>query len=187
MVTVWSLWAPIVVSAVFVFLASTIIHMFLPWHHGDLRKVPQEDAVMEALRRFDIPPGDYGMPFGGSMKAMKESGFVEKMKAGPVAVMTVMPSGPPAMGSNLVLWFLYSIAVGIFTAYVTGHALPPGPGLYRAVFRFAGCTSFACYAMALPPFSIWYRRSWVTTIKGMIDGLVYGGLTAGTFGWLWPH
>jgi hypothetical protein len=187
MVPVWSLWIPIVVSAVFVYVASTIIHMFLPWHRGDLRKLPQEDAVMGALRPFDIPPGDYGIPVAGSMAAMREPAFKEKMKAGPVAFMTVLPSGLPAMGSNLAFWFLYTLAVGIFTAYVTGHALPAGPGLYRAVFRFAGCTAFACYAGALPAFSIWYRRSWLTTCKAIIDGLVYGGLTAGTFGWLWPN
>jgi hypothetical protein len=28
---------------------------------------------------------------------------------------------------------------------------------------------------------------WGTTIKEVIDGLVYGLLTAGTFGWLWPR
>lgn len=187
MVAVWSLWIPIGVSALVVFFVSAVLHMFTPWHRGDLRKLPQEDAVMGAMRPFDIPPGDYGMPYGGSMAAMKESAFKEKMKAGPVAVMTVMPSGLPQMGSSLLLWFLYTIVVSTFAAYVTGHALPAGPGLYRAVFRFAGCTAFACYAMALPPFSIWYKRNWVTTVKSMIDGLVYGLLTAGVFGCLWPN
>ena len=187
MVTIGSLWIPIIVSAVLVYVVSTIIHMFTPWHRGDLRKLPQEDAVMTALRPFDIPPGDYGIPVAGSMAAMRDPAFKEKMQAGPVAFMTVQPSGLPQMGSNLLLWFLYSVVVSAFAAYVTGHALPAGPGLYRAVFRFAGCTAFACYAMALPPFSIWYKRSWATTCKGMIDGLIYGLVTAGTFGWLWPH
>jgi hypothetical protein len=187
MVAAWSLWLPIIVSAVFVYLASTLIHMFTPWHRSDMSKLPQEDGVMDALRPFNIPPGDYGMPYGGSMAAMRDPSFIAKMKAGPVGIMTFFPSGPPQMGSSLVLWFLYTIVVGIFTAYVTGHVFGAGPGLYRAVFRIAGCTSFACYAMALPPFSIWYRRSWVTTVKSMLDGLLYGLLTAGTFGWLWPQ
>jgi hypothetical protein len=35
--------------------------------------------------------------------------------------------------------------------------------------------------------AIWYRRSCSTTLKDVFDGLVYGLLTAGTFGWLWPR
>jgi hypothetical protein len=186
MVPVLSLWLPIILSAVFVYVASSIIHMVLPYHRNDMRKLPREDEVAEALRRFDIPPGDYAMPRPDSMKDMKTPEFGEKMKAGPVAIMTFVPPGPPKMGTNLVLWFIYCVVVSIFAAYVTGHALPPGAG-YRGVFRFAGCTAFACYSMALLQDSIWYYRNWGTTFKSVFDGLIYGLLTAGTFGWLWPH
>jgi len=185
-VPVLSLWLPIVVSAVFVFLASWIIHTLLGYHAGDLHKVPREEEVMAALRPFEIPPGDYGMPHGGSMKAMKDPGFIAKMKEGPVAIMTVIPSGPPAMGSNLILWFLYCVLISVFAAYVTGHALGIGAP-YRGVFRFAGCTAFAGYSLALLQNSIWYRRAWGTTLRSVFDGLIFGLLTAGTFGWLWPR
>jgi len=50
-----------------------------------------------------------------------------------------------------------------------------------------GTVAFACYAMSLPQASTWYKRNWGTTIRSMIDGLVYGLLTAGTVGWLWPR
>src|ERR1700694_5022474 len=159
MVPVLSLWLPIVLSAVFVFVASSIIHMMLPFHRNDLRKLPQEDEVMEALRRFDVPPGDYGMPHGGSMAAMKDPGFIAKMKAGPVAFLTVAPSGPPAMGPSLLLWFLYSLAVSALAAYVACHALAGTAG-WRGVFRIVGCTAFAGYSLALLQNSIWYRRNW---------------------------
>jgi hypothetical protein len=186
MVPVLSLWLPIVVAAVIVFVASSIIHMLLKYHANDLRQLPHEDEVMAALRGFDVPPGDYCMPRAGSMAAMKDPAFVAKMKQGPVAIMTVMPSGQTAMGGTFVLWFLYTVVVGCVVAYVTGHALGVGAA-YRTVFKLAGATAFACYALALPPFSIWYKRSWVTTFKGMFDGLIYALLTAGTFGWLWPR
>ncbi len=186
MVPVLSLWLPIVLSAVFVYVASTIIHMLLRYHSNDLRSLPREDEVMEALRRFEIPPGDYGMPRPGSMAAMKDPGFIAKMKAGPVGLMTFIPSGPPAMGTSLSLWFLYSLLVSAFAAYVTAHALPVGAG-YRGVFRIAGCTAFAGYSLALLQNSIWYHRNWGTTLRSMFDGLIYGLLTAGTFGWLWPR
>ena len=73
MVPLTALWLPIVLSAVIVFVASSIMHMVLPYHRGDLRKVPKEDEVMEALRKFNIPPGDYGLPHPGSMAGMKKN------------------------------------------------------------------------------------------------------------------
>ena len=186
MVAVHSLWLPIIVSAVLVFVASSVIHMATPWHRSDVSKAPNEDKVMDALRPFAIPPGDYGLPRPEDMADMKSPAFVEKMNKGPVMMFTVMPNGPFAMGQSLVLWFLYSVVVGVFAAYVTAHALAVGAP-YPQVFRLAGVVAFVGYSLALWQMSIWYRRSWVTTIKSTIDGLIYGLLTAGAFGWLWPR
>jgi hypothetical protein len=159
--------------------------MLLTYHRNDFVKVPQEDEVMDALRSFDIPPGEYALPCAGSPKEMGTPEFIEKMTKGPVALMTVMPSGPPKMGKSLVLWFVYSIVVGIFAAYVTGRALGPGAH-YLDVFRFAGCTAFIGYTLALWQNSIWFKRCWWVTFKSTFDGLIYALMTAGTFGWLWP-
>ena len=186
MVSVTSLWIPILLSAVIVFVASSIIHMALTYHRNDFRKLPKEDEVMQALRPFDIPPGEYSIPCAGSMKGMKDPAFVEKIKAGPVAFMTFLPSGSTSIASSLVLWFIYSILVSIIAGYVAGTALPRGAN-YLAVFRFAGCVAFTGYSVALLQNSIWYKRNWGTTLKSMFDGLVYGLLTAGVFGWLWPR
>lgn len=186
MVPLPSLWMPIVVSAVIVFLASFIMHMVLTYHRSDWRGVPEEAAVMNALRPFNIPPGDYMLPHGGGPEAMKDAAFLDKMKAGPVVIMTVLPNGLPSMRQSLVLWFLFSILVGVFVAYLTGRALAPGAD-YREVFRFAGTIAFVGYSLALLEFSIWYKRAWKTTFKSVFDGLVYGLLTAGAFGWLWPR
>ena len=186
MVPLTSLVIPIVLSAVIVFAASFIIHMVLPIHRNDLRKLPKEDEVMDALRRFNIAPGDYAVPCAGSPEAMKKPEFIEKMTKGPVVLMTIVPSGPPSMGTSLLLWFLYSVVISVFAAYITGRALGSGAD-YLTVFRFIGTAAFMGYALALLQNSIWYKRNWGTTIKSMCDGLVYGLLTAGTFGWLWPR
>jgi hypothetical protein len=185
MVPLTSLWIPIILSAVLVFIASSILHMLLPLHRNDLRAI-QEDAVQEALRRFSIPPGDYALPKAGSPEDMKKPEFIAKMTKGPVVLMTVLPPGPPTMGSSLALWLLYCVLVGIFAGYIAGRALTPGAH-YLEVFRFAGAAAFAGYALALLQNSIWYKRSWMTTIKSMADGLIYALLTAGSFGWLWPR
>jgi hypothetical protein len=186
MIPVLSLWLPILLSAVIVFVASSIIHMMLPYHRSDFGKVPSEDAVMDALRKFGIPPGDYMMPRSGSPKEMKAPEFVEKMKKGPVATLTVMASGQISMGASLMQWFIYCVVVSIFAAYIGSRALAPGAD-YLAVFRFVGTTAFVGYTLASWQNSIWYKRAWSTTLKLTIDGLVYGLLTAGTFGWLWPE
>jgi hypothetical protein len=186
MVSLASLWIPIVGSAVVVFVVSSIIHMVLGYHANDMLKVPKEADVLEALRGFSIPPGDYALPRPSSLGDMKDPAFVEKMKKGPVVLMTVAPGGPTSMGKSLTLWFIYSLVVSVFAAYIASRALGPGER-YLAVFRFVGCSAFMGYSLALLQNSIWYRRNWVTTLKSMFDGLVYALLTAGMFGWLWPR
>ncbi len=186
MVSIVSLWLPILLSAIAVFVASSIIHMFLGYHAADYRKLPAEDDVMAALRKFDIPPGDYLVPCAGSAKAMKDPAFMEKFKAGPRAMMTFWGGGEVSMGPQFIQWFLYCVLIGITAAYISGRALGPGAH-YLQVFRFAGATAFYGYALALWQTSIWYKKSWGTTIRSTIDGLIYALLTAGFFGWLWPR
>jgi hypothetical protein len=186
MVSVFSLVVPILVSAVLVFIASSIIHMVLPYHRNDFRQLVKEDDVMAALRPFNIAPGDYVVPHVAGPSMMRDPALVEKMKRGPVAIMTVIPSGPPSMTKSLVLWFIYSVAVGVFAGYIAGRALGPGAD-YLDVFRFVGTTAFLGYAFALLHDSIWYYRNWRATSTMMFDGLIYALLTAGAFGWLWPR
>jgi hypothetical protein len=187
MVPILALWLPILVAAVIVFVASSIIHMAIPaWHKGDYQRLPNEDDVAAAMRKAGVTPGDYFLPYGGSMEAMKDPAFIKKMSDGPVVVMTAMQPGPPTMGRELFLWFLYCVVVSVFAAYVAGRALGPDAH-YLAVFRFAGTVAFVGYSLALWQQSIWFKKAWSTTIKSTIDGLLYGLLTAGTFGWLWPR
>jgi len=185
MFSIISLWLPILLAAVFVFVVSSIIHMFLPYHRSDYGKVPSEDEAREALGKVNIPPGDYVIPYAGSTGVMRSPEFKEKLNKGPVVFMTVLKNGPMSMGGSLVLWFLYSVVVGIFVAYITRHALGPG-ARYWPVFRYAGCVAFAGYSLALLHNSIWYKIKWSTTFKLMFDGFIYALVTAVTFVWLWP-
>lgn len=180
-----ALWAPILLSAVLVFVVSSIIHMVFKYHANDIRQVPNQDAVQAALRPFGIPPGDYCLPRESSMQAMKAPEYVEKLKKGPVMIMTVLPNGEFKMGKSMLLWFLYSIVISFFAGYLAWHAAPTGSP-YLHVFRYVGCTAFMGYAMALPQACIWYGKSWSSTLLTMFDGLLYAMVTAGTFGWLWP-
>ena len=186
MVTLPQLAIPIVLSAVFVFLASSVIHMALTfWHRGDLDKLPDEDRVMDALRPFGLRPGNYAMPLAYGMSEMKDPAFIEKMTKGPVAFLTVGPSGPPTMGKQLLLWFLYSIAVSTLSAAIAGALLGAGEDGHE-VFHAVALSAFGCYGLGLFQESIWWRKKWSAMIKSAIDGVIYAVITALTFVWMWP-
>jgi hypothetical protein len=186
MLSLMSLWLPILLSAVVVFILSSVIHMVFNYHESDFKGLPREKEIMDALRPFNIAEGDYVMPKSSSQKERNTAEFKEKANNGPVALLSVFPStGEPAMGKSLVQWFIYSLIVSIFAAYIASVALEPGAH-YLSVFRFAGTTAFVGYSLALMQNSIWYKRSWSATFKSMFDGLLYALFTAGVFGWLWP-
>lgn len=184
MVAISTLWLPILLAAVTVFIVSSIMHMFLGYHWNDLHAVPKQGAVLDALRGLNIPPGDYALPKADNMQQMRSPEFKTLVERGPVVLLNVSNCGM-AMGKNLLQWFVYLLVVGFCCAYIAGRELHPGAD-YLSVFRIVGFTAFMGYAMALPQNSIWYRRNWRMTIVGMIDGLVFAALTAGMFGWLWP-
>jgi hypothetical protein len=185
MISLGALWLPILLSAVIVFVASSIMHMLLPYHHSDYQPLPDEDKLLAALRSAGLTRGLYIFPFG-THKDMKSPAMIEKYKQGPIGMMTVLPSGPPAMPKFLVMWFAYCLIIGVFVAYLTGHTVAAGAD-YLAVFRVAGTAAFLVYGLGHVSNGIWKGQTWSMTIKEVLDGLVYGLLTAGTFGWLWPR
>ena len=185
MVEMTALWLPILLSAVAVYLAGTVIHMMLPYHKSDYQRLPNEDAVMDALRTAGVTPGTYHFPRCESHKDMKDPAYVAKLNKGPIGLMTIMPNGMPNMVMYLVPWFLYCLAISAFVAYLASHFLPAGTG-YRQLFRVAGLVAFLSYGMAHTHISIWEGRAWSTTLKFWFDAVIYASLTAGVFTWLWP-
>ena len=186
MVSVLSLWLPVLLAAVLVFIASSLIHMVLGYHANDYRRVPAEDDVMAALRRFNLAPGEYAMPLPANPRRMDAPEYVAKREKGPVALISIWKPGPPTMTKQLGLWFLFSVVVSVFAGYVAGIVMGPGAP-YMTVFRVTGTVAFAGYALGAWPFAIWYNRSLSVTLKSTLDGLIYGLLTGGAFGWLWPQ
>ena len=185
MVAIIDLWLPIILSAVAVFFTSSMLHMVLTYHRADYQKLADEDAVLDALAPLDLPPGDYTFPHCVSPSDFQKDGVAEKFNRGPVGMMTVFPKGPPAMGKPLAQWFVFTLVVSGFVAYIATRALPPGAD-YLAVFQIVGATAFGAYALGGVPNSIWYQRQWGTTLRFVFDGFVFGCLTAGFFAWLWP-
>jgi hypothetical protein len=181
----FTLWLPILVSAVLVFVVSSVIHMLSPWHKSDYPRLPNEDAVMDALRPLSIPEGEYMAPRPATRQDMRSAEFAERFKRGPVFILTMMPAGTMSMGRNLGLWFIYVVVVNAFAGHVAQAAHIAATDEHW-LFHTVGLSSFMGYSFALWQMSIWYRRPWLTTIKATVDGFIYALVTAAVFVWLWP-
>lgn len=181
----FSLWIPVVVSAVAVFIISSLIHMVLRYHKSDHKVLPDEDAVRAALSKGDPAPGQYFTPYCSSMKAMGEPANLEKFQKGPVAHITVLPKGMPAMPKLLGLWFLYTLLVSFVAAYVARHTLTPGAdGIL--VMQITGTVAFAAYGLGVLDESIWKGQPWVNTARFLVDAILYSTATGVCFMLLWP-
>lgn len=180
-----ALWLPILLSAVFVFIASSIIHMVLPYHKSSYRKLADEDKVRAAIRASNPSPGMYNFPFC-THKDMNSDEVKAKFTEGPVGHMIILPNGPVFLPKFLIQWFLYCVLVGIIVAYLAVHTIA-AVAPYRRVFGIVGVAAFLAYGVGGLSNGIWKGHPWKMVLLEAFDGLIYAGLTAGTFGWRWPH
>lgn len=183
MVPLTTLWLPILLSSVFVFLASSILHMALPfWHRADYGKLPSEGPVLDGLA--SASSGQYIAPHVNWNKLTKEER--EAYAKRPMAFLIVRNPAKMSFGGALGGWFVESLVLSTLAGYIGAVALAPGTSS-MAVCRVVGTAGILAYAFQSVSESIWYGRPWSATIKTFIDGVIYGLLTGATFGWLWPR
>lgn len=175
------LWMPIVVSAIVVFIASSLVHVVVKWHNSDYKKTGDEEAARAALSGSE--PGIYLVPFCVDPAELKDEAVAQKYKDGPQAFITVVPNGLPQMGPPLLKTFVFYLFVGCLCAYFVSRTITEGAD-YLEVFRVAGAVAWIAHGVALIPDSIWFGKPWPVTAKYLVDALVYGLLTGGVFGWL---
>jgi hypothetical protein len=177
MITLTSLWMPIVIATVLAFVAGSVLHMLVGHHRHDFRAAPNEQAALQALTALNLAPGEYYVP--------------HPMSTGPnnpgiSVLMTVIPPGGIRLATSLTQWVIYQLLITFICAYVASRTLPAGAP-YLSVFRVVGTSAFMAYSFAHAHDSIWWKRSWGTSVRYMFDGLIYALLMAGVFGWLWPR
>lgn len=178
-----SLWLPVVVSAVAVWILSAILHMVLKYHRADHRKLPNEDAAARALR--GPAPGVYFVPYLADPSQMKDPAVRKRYEDGPVAIVTMMRNGVPAMGKYLLQWFLFCFLVSFVTAYVARHTLTPGTdGL--TVLRITGTVALLGYGFGYFQDSIWKGIPWANSLRGLLDAVLYALATGFIFRAFWP-
>ena len=182
MVGLMMLWLPILLSSVFVFIASNILWMALPfWHYKDYGRLENDKPVLDALK--SVKSGQYIVPFMDWKTMTPEQR--QEVQTWPAAFMLVRNPGKFALGKALVSYFLYAVVISVLVAYITGRTRGAGAH-YLEVFRIAGAVTFVAYAFRGVPDAIWYGKPWRVVFKELVDGLIFAGLTGGTFGWLWP-
>jgi hypothetical protein len=180
-----SLWLPVVVSAVAVWIVSALVHMVLRYHRADYRRLPDEDSVAQALRPAGLAPGYYVMPYAMGPGQMKDPAVLKRYEEGPVALLTVLRNGPPAMGKHLVQWFLYCLLASFVTGYLARHTLSPASDGLK-VMQITGTVAFAAYGFGYFQDSIWRGIPWANSLRGLVDALLYALTTGLVFRLLWP-
>lgn len=178
-----ALWLPILLSGIAVFVVSSVIWAVFQYHNSDWQKTADEESVRAALR--GLSPGQYAVPYAPDNKAKQDEAWQQKYKDGPVAMFAVVPHGSMAMGRQLTQWFIYCLAISVCVAYIASVALMPGAE-YLKVFQITSTVAFLSYAAGQGLGFIWFGHTAGRFIKDLFDGLVYGLVTGGFFGWLWP-
>ncbi len=184
MVSITALWLPILVSSVIVFLAGYVMNMVLPHHRTDFARLPDEGAFLDAVRSQGAAQGQYSFPHASTAAAMNDPAYQEKVNAGPVGILAIGPNGQ-RMAKQLGLHFVYVLVISFLAGYMGSATLPAGVD-YLKVFQVVGTAAGMAYSGALFLNAIWFHMTWASTWKHAIDGIIYGFLTAGVFGWLWP-
>ncbi|NND70634.1 MAG: hypothetical protein HKN43_03560 [Rhodothermales bacterium] len=185
MVSISALWLPILVSAVAVFIVGFIMNMVLPHHRNDFSKVDNEDGFQDALRSHNLTKGQYFVPYANSSASMKDPDYIKRAEKGPVALVHVIDNGVGPKPQQLGIYFVELLIISLFVAYISGMAFGPGTD-YLQIFQIAGSVAVIAHIGALIGNSVWWGFTWSSTFKHMFDGVIYGLVTAGIFGWLWP-
>jgi hypothetical protein len=179
------LWLPIVLATVLCFLAGFVLHMLLPLHKGDWVGMPGEAGVLDALKKAGAGGGQYMFPWCDP-KEMKNPEWQAKWAAGPTGFMVLRKPGKFTMTPMLAWMVVYHLVVTFFVAYLTNRTMLRGDE-YLHIFRTAGTAAIMGYGFGFFPHAIWYGYSRSFVARQFTDAVVWGLLTAGTFGWLWPR
>ena len=176
------LWLPILVAAIAVWVLSAIVWIVLPHHKSDYAPLPDEDAARAALK--DVRPGMYAIPYDPDQSLQKTPEGKRKYEEGPLALMTFLPSGLPAMGKSLALWFGFCLFMGILIAYVLTRTMSADDGFY-AVWQVASTVAWLGFGTGAVPRAIWFGEPWSVTIKTLADALLYALVSGAIFAGLW--
>jgi hypothetical protein len=180
-----TLWLPILLATVLVWIASALAWTVAPHHKSDFRVIPDQDGFMANLGGRNLSPGQYWFPYSTDQKEMQSPEMVTKMEKGPVGLLTVWRTGKPNMAKPMILTLIFMLCVSIVVAYLAFKTLDAGDP-YVHKFRVTATIAFLTYGGALFWDAIWFGTPWARTWKSLFDCFVYALLVGGSFAGFWP-
>ncbi len=176
------LWMPIVITGVVLHVASFIAWVVLPHHQKDFSKAPNEDALMDAVRKLNLPNDRYMFPYL-THQDHKDSAKIERYKKGPVGMLSVW--GVPNMGRNLGLTFVFFLIIAAVTAYIGWAAMGalPADARFMKAFQVIGAIGVLVFASSGQLNAIWFRRR---MLNEFLDGIAFGVIMGLIFAIFWP-
>ena len=114
-----------VVGGVVIFFWNFIAWMVLPHHQKEFKKVDDPSDLEAALSKAGVEHAFYCVPHHESFpEGMKDKGWLERLEAGPNAMILAYPKGNPmsgaTMGKGLVLNIVQAFGLAMLLAYAGG-------------------------------------------------------------------
>ena len=176
---------PVFVTAIVLFIASSIAWTVSPHHRQDWVGHPTEKEFLEQLAASEVPRGQYIFPFITPTE-MKDPERMATYEKGPHGTLNVWGS-KPSMPRNLALTFLTFLVACFFIGYLTYSAVGTGETAdFSKVFQIAGTAGLCTWCFSFIPNGIWFGKTLRSTVMDIADGFVYGILTGLSFGIMWP-
>lgn len=179
-----SLMIPVVLATVGVFFASFLSWMVLQLHRHDWKKIANEDEFLQAVRKCEVPPGNYMFPGCSSPEEQKSDEHQKKWAAGPCGVVTFY--GPVNMGANmgrnLGMTFLYFLVVNFCLAYLATLGVPRGAD-FMTVFRFVSTAGLMTFFAAIVPHAIWFG---CRIVGHIVESIAFAAISGAIFAAMWP-
>lgn len=173
---------PTALSAIALFFASFVSWMVVPIHRKDWVKFAKEDELMDAIRKLEMPQGNYMFPGCESPEHMKSEEYAQKWNAGPCGILSIYPT--VSMGKNLGLTFVFFLVVSFLLGVLAsmrfvGVESPE----FMEVFQFVGLAGLLTFLSAILQHAIWFHAR---VIGHIIESIAYAVITAAIFASLWP-
>lgn len=176
---------PVLLAGGLVWLASAVLWMALPHHHGEYRRLPDEAALRAVLRSQSVSRGQYIFPFLQRWEEASTEEGRRSFELGPVGFLTIMDNRVPSISRHMLLTLAHYLLVNAGIAWAAQLLIPPGAG-YALVFRPVAVMALLAHGAAIIPEAIWYGKPWGNVLRALFDAAVYALLTAGAFAAFWP-
>jgi hypothetical protein len=164
-----------IVGGIILFVWSFMAWVILPLHTSTMREIPNEDAVVAALKATLPTRGVYMLRHNPGMSADKaaQDAWLQKVAQGPNGMIIYDPAGAePMMAGQMVGGLLIDILSALIVAWLlTRSTALSASYISRVMF----CGMFAIFATAFDYLTMW---NWMGYPGDFTTGLIVDALIA---------